>query len=275
MQNPRLNAVRRQDYDTTVKVGKRHIKCYSPRQMKKLYENGEFNIVGETLNGKQKDRIALLSVFTNDENPVAVSPFKTYSHIFYKVVGYICVDEKSDRYVAVLRVRFLLWMLLLVALIAMTVSTILFFKSGKPVDEPTWKGEYIVPEPEKDAEVFDNGGKDKAQSEEGGGTVAMTYKLRVTAGVESRQLKFFFANPYYSNHDVSLEIIVTSEGKDNIIAKSGLISPGHSLEKLTLNENIELIKGKYKGYFNVIYYDPATGEKALVRANIPVNITAE
>lgn len=275
MQNLKLNAVQRQDYDATVKVGKRRIKSYSPRQMKRLYENGEFNIVGETLSGKEKNKIALLSVFLNDENPVAVSPYKTYSHVFYKVVGYVCVDGEKDKYVAVLRVRFLLWLLLLIALIAMTVATVYYLKPDDVEDEPTWKGEYIVPEAEPDAEVFDNGGKDKAQSEEGGGTVAMTYKRLVTADLGNHQLKFFFANPYYSNHDVSLEVIITSEGKDNVIAKSGLIKPGYSLEKLTLKENIELIKGKYKAYFNVIYYDPVTGEKALVRANIPVTIAAE
>ena len=62
---------------------------------------------------------------------------------------------------------------------------------------------------------------------------------------------------------------------DLIIAKSDLITPGHGVDTLVLDEYAKqrLMVGGYDGELVVRAYDPETGEKAMIDAKGKVKIT--
>ena len=68
-----------------------------------------------------------------------------------------------------------------------------------------------------------------------------------------------------------LQIVV----QDEIIVQSGLLKPGNQVTALELLDGAagKLSAGGYEGKFAVLYYDPDTGEKAVVNTEIPVTIT--
>ena len=56
------------------------------------------------------------------------------------------------------------------------------------------------------------------------------------------------------------------EIQDEVIAQSGLITPGNQLKKLSLAEGMssKLEKGGYNAQFRILSYDSVTGEKSMV-----------
>ena len=59
-------------------------------------------------------------------------------------------------------------------------------------------------------------------------------------------------------------------GEKNIpIARSGLVKSGKELKTMTLMlDGISLQNGTYNGYFLLDFYDPDSGEKALMNSKI-------
>lgn len=73
-----------------------------------------------------------------------------------------------------------------------------------------------------------------------------------------------------SVNDIVLQLVITgSDGTETVIAQSGTLSPGYKVETLDLIEGAaSLSEGTYTGKFNVLYYDPDTGEKAVLNSTI-------
>ena len=68
-----------------------------------------------------------------------------------------------------------------------------------------------------------------------------------------------------------LQIVIQGE----VVVQSGTLKPGNQVKTLDLMDGVEekLTAGTYEGNFAVLYYDPETGEKAIVNTEIPVTIT--
>lgn len=157
--------------------------------------------------------------------------------------------------------------LLLLITIGITVWA-LFFRDTTPVLAP----DYAPQQTEENAEPFedDNDGE-KLQQQQGGGAVSLTYSKEVTIDLSDNVAKLLFANPYKSNQDMILQIVI----QDTVIVQSGLLTPGHQVTKLELFDNAKLSKGTYEGKFIVLYYQKDTGEKAMINTEIPLTITVE
>lgn len=157
--------------------------------------------------------------------------------------------------------------LLLLITIGITVWA-LFFRDTTPVLAP----DYAPQQTEENAEPFDddtNG--EKLQQQQGGGAVSLTYSKEVTIDLSDNVAKLLFANPYKSNQDMMLQIVI----QDTVIVQSGLLTPGHQVTKLELFDNAKLSRGTYEGKFVVLYYQKDTGEKAMINTEIPLTITVE
>ena len=91
--------------------------------------------------------------------------------------------------------------------------------------------------------------------------------------LSDKQAMLLFANPGKSNQDMVIQIII----QDVVICQSGTLTPGHQVKTLDLQDGAEklLTAGIYEGKFNVLYYHPETGEKAIVNTEIPVTITVQ
>lgn len=157
--------------------------------------------------------------------------------------------------------------LLLLITIGITVWA-LFFRDTTPVLAP----DYAPQQTEENAEPFDDDTDgEKLQQQQGGGAVSLTYSKEVAIDLSDNVAKLLFANPYKSNQDMMLQIVI----QDTVIVQSGLLTPGHQVTKLELFDNAKLSKGTYEGKFVVLYYQKDTGEKAMINTEIPSTITVE
>ena len=165
------------------------------------------------------------------------------------------------------RFAFLLWFLGL--LLGLVLAGMLLWSGLTKDPEPVIiDPDHPLPTEDSYAETLPNEG-DAVVSEEGGGSVSMIYTLSVNASLSSGTAQIDFRNPSVSNHDVAIILYVVSNGQEYPIAQSGLLKAGNSLNTLELFDDAAILQtGTYSGKYLVLYYDPITGEKALVEPEI-------
>ena len=124
---------------------------------------------------------------------------------------------------------------------------------------------------EQHAEDIPNDTGDKLDKPEGGGSVSLTYSNLVNIDLGEMHASLLFANPGKSNQDMVLQLVI----QDTVILQTGRLIPGNQITKLnmTADATAMLAPGGYEGEFLVSYYDPSTGEKAIVNTRIPVSVT--
>lgn len=165
----------------------------------------------------------------------------------------------------------LLLILLLLLLIKSCVGVGVWNKYFREPDVLT--PDYAPQETEPNGEDIIGDDDDKMESPEGGGAVSLTYSTDVTIDLSDEAASLMFANPGKSNHDMVVQLVI----QDTVIIQSGRLIPGKMVSKLDLLEDAAklLVPGGYEGKFVVFYYDPDTGEKALVNTEIPLSITVQ
>lgn len=158
--------------------------------------------------------------------------------------------------------------LLIITVIAICVTVwALFFRDSGPALAP----DYAPQEEEQNAETIPNDTGEKMENPEGGGSVSLTYSREVSIDLSDETATLLFANPGKSNQDMVLQIVI----QDTVIVQSGTLKPGNQVTALELLDGAakKLSAGTYEGNFNVLYYNPETGEKAIVNTEIPITIT--
>ena len=128
-------------------------------------------------------------------------------------------------------------------------------------------------EEDENAQTIPNDDGEKMEKPEGGGSVSITYAKEVDIDLTNRIADLIFANPGKSNMDMVLQIII----QDTVVAQSGTLKPGKQIVTLEIPEETakKLSEGIYEGKFNVLFYDPVTGEKSIVNTEIPITITVK
>lgn len=158
--------------------------------------------------------------------------------------------------------------LFVITLIAVAVTVwALFFRKTAQVLAP----DYAPQEAETHAEAIPGDSDDeKMETSSGGGAVSMVYQKEIQISLSSQTASLMFQNPSKSVNDIVLQLAVTgSDGTETVIAQSGTLSPGYKVETLDLIEGAAtLSEGTYTGKFNVLYYDPDTGEKSVLNSTI-------
>lgn len=168
------------------------------------------------------------------------------------------------------KTHWLILLLLLITLIAVAVTVwALFFRGGNDV---VLTPDYAPQELERNAETIEGDNTDeKMQADEGGGAVSLTYGSNVSIILSNETAALLFANPGRSTQDMVVQVVI----QDTILVQSGRLTPGNQVTTLDLLEGAAemLSPGGYEGKMVVLYYDPDTGEKAVVNTEIPVTIT--
>ncbi len=256
-----LNALNRDDYDTKYAVNETKIRCYSKSGLERQYPQKNYTIIGETFEDNRKEKIATVmlggKILSVSEPGANFKPF--FQHCGYIEVGnnaYLAL-LKSQKIFALLCSGLLTGIAALVATIA-----ILWFTSvSKKLD-------FILP-PEDDYATRIENDNSKKNKSNGGGAVSLGYSLEAQADLVSKQVSILLQNPNASNKDMAATLYIQS-GETNVpIAKSGLVKAGKELKSMTLNlDGIALQSGTYKGYFILDFYDPDSGEKALMNSKI-------
>ena len=82
-----------------------------------------------------------------------------------------------------------------------------------------------------------------------------------------------FGNPHKSTQDMVLRVVI----RDQVILQSGRITPGNQVTALELLPDAPALgAGTYTEescHFAVLYYDPVSGEKAMLNTVIPITVT--
>ena len=251
------------DYDQKLKIEGCEVFCYSKKFLKKRYSGKNFHVAGETKSHNRKESIGKLQI---GEKSLAISKDGEYSRLIYYPTGYLHVGD--DDYIVIMksRIPFLIVLLgLILGLAASVIILVNILSKVTPVIEPY----NPLPEPDPHVEAIEGDNTSKSDAQSGGGSVSMIYTLKAELSLSSGEISMYFKNPNASNHDVVLELYVISGSDDIKIAKSGRIQAGYGLYQMSLLEDAaELSDGVYRGKYKVIYYNPDTGERALVESDI-------
>lgn len=251
------------DYDDEVKLYGEELDCYSPKMMKKLYpDKDSYKIVGEVRSGNKKDAIDKIQI--GDKLRKVAEP-GAFNKILNKRVGYLCVGE--DEYVVLLKSRLLFLILLFGFGAGILAAGVLIWLLLQP--EPI-EPDNPMPEPDQYIQTIpDDTGETAPPANDGGGTVSMIYKLTAKLDLSDNMISMYFKNPSESNHHVVLEMYIISGEDQILIATSGRLPAGTGLYQMEFDENsARLQEGQYQAMYKVAYYNPTTGERALVESNI-------
>ena len=254
----------RNDYNAIVKLNKNKIPCYSKKQFEKLRKENDFTVIGETKPKNKKQEISTLHVGDDD---YIVSKLYDNSKTMYGVAGYVEVED--GKYIAVLQDKFPFWIFFIIVLALLVVTGVSIGQMLNNPSRPIVKPDNPLPTVDSNAEKIDGDDSQKAQSSNGGGSVSMSYMLDATLTLSDGNIDMYFQNPNASNHDVIVEMYILSGEKEYLIAKSGLVKAGYGITSMAfIKDSATLSPGVYNGKFNLLYYNPDTGEKAIVETEI-------
>lgn len=165
------------------------------------------------------------------------------------------------------RDKILILILALITAVAVIVTVwALFFRQTAPELSP----DYAPRAAEEHAEPVEAESEEKMEVSKGGGAVSMIYQKEVIISLADQTAGLMFQNPSKSVNDIVLQLVVIdADGTETVIAQSGTLSPGYKVEQLDLIKGAaKLSEGTYTGKYNVLYYDPDSGERAVLNGTI-------
>ena len=279
--------VLKNDYDEKLKINNKTFFSYSPKKFNKLYKSkGEYELLGAAKSDGRNEIGTLimssgywLKVFNEDD----------INKVIFRKVGYAAVGE--DQYIIIYksRIPFLILFILLIAAVILAVFGIgKLLSTDKPGGQRKGPDQEIVsikpdfPLPEKDPNLEEvptnvNGQGNKKENPDVVGSASMSYTLSADVSLSTSNVEMLFENPSDSNQAVTIELLILSDGNKYSIAKSGLLPVGTKLQKMNLNlDSISISEGIYTGLYRISFYNPLTGEKAIVESELTdVKITVK
>lgn len=162
--------------------------------------------------------------------------------------------KKNDRQ------KILILILLLITVVCLCITGWAVFL--RPAPKLT---DYAPAELEPNAIAYDDDtSTGKLTASAGGGAVSISYTKRVYVHKASGKAELNYANPASSVNYVALQLVlVDAEGREAVLGQSGMLKPGTKLETLDLTDT-SCQPGSYGGKFILTFYDPDTGEKAIL-----------
>ena len=97
----------------------------------------------------------------------------------------------------------------------------------------------------------------------------MVYTKDAEIKLSTEMAKIYFNNPNASNHDVVLEFYVVSGETGYFLGRSGRVPSGSSIYEISIaDREVEIKEGEYEGLYVLSFYNPETGERAVVDSQI-------
>lgn len=261
----------REDYNKKIKVAGSEFEVLSKKKIKSLYQDDEYTIIGEAKQKTKHSKIGELFGFDKDKSFI-VTKRKDHTRIFYREVGYVQVDGEENEFIAILKNRLPLFLILLLALIA--IIAILIFSSCGAETEPT----VTIPPDDPYAQQLDPSQDTPSSSsneDDDKNRLGLGYTKKATLYLSQRYIKVYFVNPSTSNQHAVLQVYVNNGGQPVLIGSSDLVRAGKGLAVVDFDGNVNLSPGSYTGKYNVIAYDVETNEQAMLEMDIPITITVE
>lgn len=166
--------------------------------------------------------------------------------------------------------------ILLVVLLAIILVLLLLRSCGRPDSGTVLEPDYELVKPDPNASAIP--GQDKPETppaSQGGGSMSLIYSDQVSVDLATGKVGLFYQNPSDSTHSIVVQIIIQRGEEQYLVAESGSIDRGFMLTELTMAKDMQLSQGVYEGVMKLLFFDPLTGERAVVDTNIPVEITVK
>ena len=124
------------------------------------------------------------------------------------------------------------------------------------------------------ADTIPDDDSEKPVVSNGGGSVTISFMDNVTYSLSTGELSLYYQNPNASTHNVVVQVILESGEDEYLLAQSGILTPGHQVTTLQADAGApQLSVGGYNGKLKLLFYDPETGERAIVDTDIPCTVS--
>ena len=124
------------------------------------------------------------------------------------------------------------------------------------------------------ADTIPDDDSEKPVVSNGGGSVTISFMDNVTYSLSSGELSLYYQNPNASTHNVVVQVILENGEDEYLLAQSGILTPGHQVTALQADAGApQLSVGGYNGKLKLLFYDPETGERAIVDTDIPCTVS--
>ena len=124
------------------------------------------------------------------------------------------------------------------------------------------------------ADTIPDDDSEKPVVSNGGGSVTISFMDNVTYSLSTGELSLYYQNPNASTHTVVVQVILESGEDEYLLAQSGILTPGHQVTALQADAGApQLSVGGYNGKLKLLFYDPETGERAIVDTDIPCTVS--
>lgn len=250
-----MEVIEKYNYDQSVKINERNIKCYSKKKLNELYSSGNYTIVGETFENNKKKEIDKIFL---GKKQLIVSKYGKNNKLLYKRKGYLLVGD--DEFIVILQNR-LPFILLFIAILSIGIGMGIWgyntFKSA-PVVAPDYP---LPPEDDKSTEIKnDNTVRNNTEHKN---HASIKISREVSIDLNSKVVNFHYQNFNASNKDAVVTLCILKDNNEYAIARTGLIKSGKEIKIMDLfDDSIKLTQGVYKGRIKIDFYDETTGEKA-------------
>ena len=171
----------------------------------------------------------------------------------------------------------LLFKLILIILLIIIIILLLLRSCDAPQEGPVLEPDFELVEQDQQAQTIpgETEPAEKPQVEQGGGSMTLIYSDQVSVNLATGKVGLFYQNPSDSSHSIVVQILITRGEEKYLVAQSGGIAPGYMVTELTMEEDLKLSAGIYEGLIRLLFFDPDTGERAVVDTNIPADITVK
>jgi len=262
----------RVDYDSEYSIKGQTVRCYSPKQMRKLYPEGGFRTVGESLpkNGKNKKmskkaQEAKTGTLNCGNVHTSVSRMGAHPSGLFTVAGYVRVGE--DAFIALLKPRFawVPWALFITLFVALLVvinfRDVLFDNDVEPgIIDPVYDPEDVDPRQQD----YDDPNDKKA---------TLTDYVRVKIPLGTVEFLYDFSS-LYADGPVQLSLAIEVDGIGYVIAQKDTQIKNGKIPDTDLDWDLirtELKAGTYVGSLKIDGVNTA-GEQVEDYLSIPVEI---
>jgi len=250
-----MEVIEKQNYNQSVKINDRNIKCYSKKKLNELYPSGNYSIFGETFENnkkKVKDTIIL------GKKKLNVSEYGKNSKLLYKRKGYLLVGDNEFIVLLQNRLPFIIIFILILS-IGIGVGV---WGYNTFINTPVVAPEYPLP-PEDDKSKDIKNDNSKVDTGEYKNHVSIKITREVSVNLKNKKVSFKYQNFNASNKDAVVTLCILKDDNEYAIARTGLIKSGKEISEMSmLNDAIKITQGVYKGRIKIDFYDETTGEKA-------------
>ena len=119
------------------------------------------------------------------------------------------------------------------------------------------------------ADTIPDDDSEKPVVSNGGGSVTISFMDNVTYSLSTGELSLYYQNPNASTHNVVVQVILENGEDEYLLAQSGILTPGQQADAGAP----QLSVGGYNGKLKLLFYDPETGERAIVDTDIPCTVS--